>query len=180
MPKTKTTNLPQEINDIETLVQQAIKGNEAVMPQIRQWFDDHPNAWRFAGDLSLRVQEKLLTMMTGSDALMREGISRVMHSMTQELTGEYPSPLEQLLARRIALDWCYLHYVERLEAQGMEQKRSRQEAAYSAKRVDRAHRRYMHAIKMLATVQRLLTPAVLMQFGMHAHKHMHIAQKNEK
>lgn len=90
----QTTNLPQAINDIDTLLRQAVKGNKDIMPQIRQWFDDCPEAWRFAGDLSLRAEEKLLTMMTGPDALMREGISRVLASMVQEVAGEHPSPLE--------------------------------------------------------------------------------------
>lgn len=55
----QTTNLPQAINDIDRLIRQAVEGNKDVMPQIRQWFDDCPEAWRFAGDLSLRAEEKL-------------------------------------------------------------------------------------------------------------------------
>lgn len=55
----------------------------------------------------------------------------------------------------------------------MGKSRSVQQDNHCAKRIDRAHRRYLQSIKMLATVRRLLTPAVLMQFGVHAHQLTH-------
>src|SRR5437899_754455 len=63
-------------------------------------------------------------------------------------------PLERLLADRIALCWLSLHDAEVRFAQAKDLSIS--QAAYWQKRIDAAHKRYLSAIKTLATVRKLV------------------------
>ena len=149
------------------------------MATVRQWLDAHPAAWQVTGDVARQVQESLLTRVAGDNVVKRECTQRAMETLYQTLAGAQPSPLEQLLAQRVVLDWLSLHYLEALELQQMGESRPMHHAEYSARRVDQAHQRYLRSIKTLATVRRLLTPAVLMHFGVHAHQHLHASTPKE-
>jgi hypothetical protein len=131
------------------------------MPAVRKVLDTLPEFWRDIGDVAAHTAQAFVTKLAGKDALLQECTQRTLAAMTQELEGPNPSPLETLLARRITIDWLFLCYVENLEAQWMgDGTRTLAQAAYSQKRVDQAHRRYLRGIKALATVRRLGVPVV--------------------
>ena len=174
-PKT----LPAPLEEIHAVLLQANAGDTQALVTVRHWLDTHPAAWQVTGDVARQVQDALLTRIAGDNAVKRECTQRAMETLSQSLAGAQPSPLEQLLAQRVVLDWLYLHYLEALELRQMEESRPMHHADYSARRVDHAHRRYLRSIKTLATVRRLLTPAMLMQFGVHAHQHLHVATPQE-
>jgi hypothetical protein len=68
------------------------------------------------------------------------------------------------LVERIVLCWAQVHYADTIYAQRAKDLTFAQ-ADYFQRRQDRAHRRYLHAIRSLATVRRLLFPAVQVNIG---------------
>jgi hypothetical protein len=81
-----------------------------------------------------------------------------MERLRADLAGQDPSPLERLLADRIALCWLSLHDAEVRFAQAKDL--TWKQVRYWQDRIDAAHRRYLSGIKTLATVRKLALPAV--------------------
>lgn len=111
-----------------------------------------------AGNLSWQAAVSLLESGFEEGA-GREATRRHMIAMREELLGTAPLPEERLLVDRVVLCWLHLHYVEGTFLQTMGRFDSREIAARQ-KWIDRAHRRYLMAIKTLAQVRNLLGVAV--------------------
>jgi hypothetical protein len=78
--------------------------------------------------------------------------------MREEIAGENPSALERLLAERIALCWLQLQYYEAIYAQNLSTFTIAQ-GEHHQRRIDKAHRRYLSAMRTLAQIRKL-GPAV--------------------
>jgi hypothetical protein len=68
------------------------------------------------------------------------------------------------LVERVAGCWLQVHYFDVIYAQNMT-KLTGEQSEYYQRRQDRAHKRYLAAIKTLAQVRRLLFPAVQVNIG---------------
>ncbi len=148
------------LRNIRELVEQAENGDREVLPAIREALDEHaPEIWRDYGDLACVVENKWIARISGDNLMVEEGVTRTLNAMKVELSGPNATPLEKLLIDRIGACWLQCHYADAIYAQGMEDV-SQQLGDYLQRRQDRAHRRYLAAIKALAQVRRLLTPAV--------------------
>ena len=66
---------------------------------------------------------------------------------------------ERLLVDRVVACWLQVHYADAVYAQGMKDLTFNQ-GDYYQRRQDRAHRRYLSAIRSLAQVRRLLSPSI--------------------
>jgi len=66
--------------------------------------------------------------------------------------------LERLLSKRIAVCWLQLQYYEAIYAQNLS-KFTITQSEYHQRRIDKAHRRYLSAIRTLAQIRKL-GPAV--------------------
>ena len=86
-----------------------------------------------------------------------------MNQLKQDIEGPNPTPLEKLLAQRIAVCWLEMCGVDRLGA--TRQSYSVAEAEYWDKHAERLQRRFQSAIKTLATIRRLQLPAVQVNIG---------------
>jgi hypothetical protein len=110
------------------------------------------------GNLSLQVEASLIKDVAGTDLAFKEGLGHKMSKLRSDLAGPDAEPLERLLAERIALCWLSVHDAEVRFAQAKDL--SINQATFWQKRIDSAHRRYLSAIKTLATVRKLALPAV--------------------
>ena len=148
------------LRNIRELVEQAENGDREVLPAIREALDLHaPEIWRDYGDLACVVENKWIARISGDNLMMEEGVTRTLSAMKVELSGPNATPLEKLLIDRIGACWLQCHYADAICAQDMKNM-SQQLGDYLQRRQDRAHRRYLAAIKALAQLRRLLTPAV--------------------
>ena len=84
--------------------------------------------------------------------------------MQNELGYETASPLERLLIERIV--WCWYH-LQNAEAYYLKQMSgsSLAVAGYAQQSLDRAQKRYIHAVQSLAVVRRLQIPVVQVNIG---------------
>jgi hypothetical protein len=110
------------------------------------------------GNLAQRVQESIAGNIAGQNLSFKEGVTRKLELLRQEIAGPNATVLERLLAERIALCWLALHDAEIRFAQMTDL--SIRQAEYWQNRIDRAHRRYLSAIKALATVRKLAVPVL--------------------
>lgn len=109
--------------------------------------------------------QNVLEMRYGKDLVMKEVYQRKMMRLRKELTGPNASPLETMLAERIVLCWEHVGMVERQYARALQDSMSLDKAEYYQRSLDRAQKRYLSAIKMLAIVRRLQIPAMQVNIG---------------
>jgi hypothetical protein len=154
--KTETVSSPNA--ELWALVRRAEAGDATAMPALRAAMDANGALVEMFGDLAAQVEHSVLRAATGKNHLFREASERKLTRMRAELAGPNPSPLERLLADRIALCWLVLHDAEVRFAQSTDL--TWKQAEFWQRRIDASHRRYLTAIKTLATVRKLAVPAV--------------------
>src|SRR5436305_237315 len=81
------------------------------------------------------------------------------------LAGPARAPLERLLAERVALCWLRLHHAEMWAARDEARGVAVRLAEFHDKHLTHAHRRFLSAVKTLATVRRLALPVLVAQIS---------------
>jgi hypothetical protein len=109
------------------------------------------------GDLERATRVRMLfALATG--AVQRDGIEANLDRIVSGIEGPNPSPMERLLIARIRIAWMDLQYREQraIPVDGA----SMRIVEHLARMRDRAERRYLGAIRALATIRRLAIPGV--------------------
>jgi hypothetical protein len=104
------------------------------------------------------VVEGLTDRLAGSHLCRREAIVRKVAKVRAELEGPAPTPIERVLAERAAVSWL-ASYEADLACQGFDALAGERCAEYYERRRDRAHRRFLEAVKALELVRKLALPA---------------------
>jgi hypothetical protein len=145
---------------LRDLSDRAQAGDEEAALNIRKVLDDSPDlAWLFIKGPAKMAESAMIDEMTkGGDLASKEFLTHQLESMRIEVAGENPSPLERLLAERVVATWLQVQLFEGLYAVGMKSG-SRIQDDHRQKRLDRAHRRHLSAIRTLAQIRKL-GPAV--------------------
>jgi hypothetical protein len=158
-----TVQAPAGLTDDEhkrlsAAIRKAGKGDQAPLATIKDMLGEAPGAPAFWQRLGEKAWIK--TFVGEKDLLLIEGVKQRLAAMRQEVARPTPSPLEALLADRVVLCWLQLQYAEAWLAQKNQRSVSLAQGEYYQRQAERAQRRYVAAIKALATVRRLLTPTV--------------------
>ena len=140
------------------LLPQANDGDPAALAALRAALDGAPGLWRRIGDLAGVAEASLIDKATGGNSVVGEAIERELGAVRRALLGPAPTPLERLLVDRVALCWLYLAYVEGIYHQAERPTWEAEER--HGRRIDRAQKRYLAAVKALATVRKLAVPAL--------------------
>jgi hypothetical protein len=162
----KEGEVPGEtIEKLQDLLRLAEKGEENAVPEIRQILNEHPNlAWDFV-DLAKVAEDALIENMTREqDLATRELMRCQLEVMKAEIAGNEHSPLERLLSERVVVTWLEVQLFEVLYVRNM-RKLSIRQADYYQKRLDRAHRRHLSAIRALAQIRKLLNGTTITQIN---------------
>jgi hypothetical protein len=144
-------------DDMAHLLSRAEKGDVTVLPQLRRLLDETPELWRGYGNLAAQAQASWIKLAAGTNILLGESLMRKAAELCSEVAGPSPSPLEKLLAERATICWLQVSFYDTLIAQTREYTPSK--ARILQQQQDSAHRRYLAALKTLATVRKLLTPS---------------------
>jgi hypothetical protein len=104
--------------------------------------------------------------MTGRNKLVREAYEKQLARLREELLAAGDSALERLLVERVVACWLQVAHADVGHSSLLKQKSySLPLGTYHQDRQDRAHARFLKAVKSLATVRRLLVPAVQVNIG---------------
>ncbi len=158
----RTSDHDRALARINTLFKRADAGDERAAVRLRPLLDETPGTWEFLGDLAGHAQRAWLALASGDNGVTQEAIERQVARMRADLLGPSPAPLERLLAERVVACWLQVYYLETTYAQRLEKAGATNWANDDGhqRRQERAHRRYLSAIKALAQVRRLLVPMV--------------------
>lgn len=161
MGKERASAAQGKVRTVDHLLDRAQKGDAQALAELRPLLDQAPGWWDEVGNIAQQAEEMLVSTAAGENVLVKEAYTRRLATLREELAGPVVTPLERLLIDRVVACWFHLHYVEANYAQALKDRTlSGKSSEDCQRRLDRAHRRYLAAIKTLATVRRLLTPAV--------------------
>ncbi len=153
------------VERLQDLLRKAEKGEEDAVPEIRKILREHPGlAWRFV-DVAHIAEDALIEVMTKeADLATKELIRCQLETMREEIVGKNSSALERLLSERVVVTWLEVQLFEALYAQNMP-KLTIPQAEHHQKRLDRAHRRHLSAIRALAQIRKLLKGTAITQIN---------------
>lgn len=104
--------------ELKALMVRAHEGDRSALPQIREILDAAPSlAHELMGPAEIAERSAVGLYAKGEDLLAQEVIPRVLGQMRSELEGEGPTPLEHLLADKVAATWLQVQCYETLYAQ---------------------------------------------------------------
>jgi hypothetical protein len=149
---------PKTWDEITAVAQRVEKGDKAALAALRGALRNPEVVDVLGGDLARQAQLTLIHKFAGTNALYRETLPRKLDHLREELAGPNPSPVERLLADRVASCWLHLHHLEMIYAG--KDSMTLALAAHYQRCIDRAHNRYLSALKALALVRKLAMPVL--------------------
>lgn len=160
-----TLDVQTAVDQVNALLPAANAGDRHALCQLRTILDTHPLLWEQVGDLGRQAELALVRAAASTNTVAKDAILRRLDALRREVAGPAPSTLECLLADRVALGWLGLAVAEGTYHQALEQGLGHGDDEFHQKRVERAQRRYLAAIKALAQVRRLGVPALQVNIG---------------
>ncbi len=150
----------ETVGRLQELVEKAEKGSKEAVPEIRQILEEHPHlSWRIS-NLSRLAEALFIERLSREENLAaKEAMKRQLARMREEVAGDDPSPLERLLAERVVATWLQVQLFEGFYASSMYKNMALALADYHQRRIDKAHRRHLSAVKALAQIRKI-GPAV--------------------
>jgi hypothetical protein len=152
-----SNTLPTDSEEINKLLLRAQKGDEKTLPVLRELIKQ-PHIMEIFGNAASHAEKAIIRKFARDNLAAEEGLRRKMDCLRAELAGPTPSPLERLLAERIAACWLHVNYLEAIF--GSQDNPTLNVGMYYQKAIDRAHKRYLSAIKTLAVVRKLALPVL--------------------
>ncbi|MDP9366442.1 MAG: hypothetical protein M3Q10_19830, partial [Chloroflexota bacterium] len=122
-----------------------------------------PRLWDFLAILPSHAERAWADLFAGDGAdaaFARKVVEQDIARKRKEVAGEAPTPLEALLAERVALCWAAAQQADAQYARKLAGGMSFKEGEYYARRGEQATRQLLKAVQTLVTVRRLLAPTV--------------------
>jgi hypothetical protein len=170
-----TTNdsIPKTPEEIRQVLKRAQDGDTKALPVLRKLLAEPEIVDICGGDLAQQAERSLINAAAGTNLCFNEAMIRKTENLRKELAGPSPTPLERLLVERIVTCWLHLHIVQIRFVQNTSL--SLPQADYHQRELDHCHRRYLSAIKTLATVRKLALPVLQVNI---AKKQVNVGQVN--
>jgi hypothetical protein len=150
--------LPKTNKEFLEVLKRAEKGDASTLPVLRILLQSSDEVERLGGNLARQAEQSLIAAAAGKNLSFKLALIRKLELMRAELEGSDPTPVERLLVERIVACWLQVQDADVRYAQakglGMEW------GTYYQRRMDRAHKRYLSAIKALAVVRKLAVPVL--------------------
>lgn len=145
---------PKEAASLQDIIALARQGRSEILPKLRKVLKQQPELWKHFGNLALQAQEAWVRLISGKDIYLAETLRHHLDAMRDELAGPNPRPLEKLMVDRLLAVHVQVLYFEAIEAAAPGGENIRL-GEYRMDRQDQAHRQFLSAVKMLATVRQL-------------------------
>lgn len=159
----KATNPPEaparaSEKELLDLLARAKKGDASTLPILRKMMQAPGFADLCGGALDREAERSLIEAVAGKDLAFREAITRKLELLRAELTGADPTPAERLLAERAAACWLQVCAADISYAQAKNP--TMIQCDYAERKMDRAHKRFLQAVRTLELVRRLAVPVL--------------------
>ncbi|QDT64769.1 hypothetical protein [Calycomorphotria hydatis] len=161
---TPVANKPQ-LTPLQANVELLKRGHREVLPRLREQLRDEPEIWRHLGNLAAQSRRSWIELIGGNDDLLKESVALYADNRVEEIAGDSPSPLEQLLAGRIVAHELRVLYFEALDAQNTDVEGT-PIGEFRLKKQEIADRQLARAVQLLANVRSTLTRSVAIEVQM--------------
>jgi hypothetical protein len=151
--KTVAEEAQAAADSLEDVLRRAQQMEPAAVPEMQEMLQS-PKFLEAMGNLAERVEFHMVAAVSGGSLVTQEGMTRKLAEMRAELEGPDPTPLERQLVGRVVLSWLAVHEAEFQAVTAPDR------GDYWQRRIDRAHRRHLSAVKALAAIRKLGVPAV--------------------
>jgi hypothetical protein len=146
---------------VKEVLERANRGDATVLPELKKIYDENPEFVECFGNLVDHAERNFLTLIAGPSLMGQEAIARKVAGQRARLAASTTSELETLLIDRIALSWLAVYHSDIDLAHYLLNNPHALPAVQAAsKRLDRAHARFLAAVRTLATVRKLVKPAL--------------------
>lgn len=149
----------QQLQELDDVWKRARKGDRSTLPALRKMLANPAIVSLLGGNLAEQAEQSYIRAAAGDDLAFKEALTRKLESMRAELAGPSPTPVERLLVERIVACWLQVQDADVRYAQNQKDCTFAQ-GEYHQRRQDRAHKRYLSAIKTLAVVRKLAVPVL--------------------
>jgi hypothetical protein len=143
----------------EAVFNRILKNDKSAVPEFREMMKENPVIVEIGGNMAELAEQKLVKSISQNKLLARETITAKLAAMRVELASAQPSPIERLLVERVVACWLQVYDADAIAAQA--ESVTFTQGDYNQRRQDRAHRRFLSAVKTLATVRRLALPTLV-------------------
>jgi hypothetical protein len=150
--------VPTWADELQKLWKRARGGDASTLPALRTLLQNPRVVDLFGGDLARLAEQSFVKAAAGDNLAFEEALVRKLDLMRAELAGPDPTPVERLLVERVVACWLQVQDADIRHAQA--NNLSINWGEYYQRRMDRAHRRYLSAIKALALVRKLAVPVL--------------------
>ena len=157
----KATTLPavkKSSEEVRAIMKRCDNGDAGALAELRNKLKERPELAKLY-DIAANTERIWIDTMFAKAEAAKECAKAQLSQLRRELAGENPSPLESILVDRIALCWLQVQYADSVYAQSMGELTLRQ-GAYHQDRQDRAHMRFLLAVRTLAQIRKLGVPVV--------------------
>jgi hypothetical protein len=147
--------------EADALIKRAQAGDTSCLAQLRRSFRDDAygrEVVELLGSPPVWLEQRVVKEAAGKNLAMREASPIQLAKVRRELEGPAASPLERLLAERASLCWDMVHVYE-MDFSPARDLTFRQ-GEYHQRKIDRAHGRFLSALRTLARVRKLALPAI--------------------
>ena len=141
----------------QAILSRICKGDKSALPEFRKMLKDDPYLIE-VGNLATRAEEVLLDVIATKDDLARREITLAKLAALRKELGPAGSPIESMLIERVVACWAQVYLADCQYYKKMADGMTFEAGEYWQRQQDRAHRRFLSAVKMLATVRRLARP----------------------
>jgi hypothetical protein len=156
-PDQSVETFSPSVEHVGNLLERIKAGEHSLLPELRLVLNDHPEIWKHFGDLGQHAIDAWLTLVAGSDLGLRECLMRRIADDVRAIAGHDASRLESLMATRVVLTALQVSHADSMVA--LKRVESLKQEKFLADRQDRAHKRHLSSIAVLATLRRLAPPA---------------------
>jgi hypothetical protein len=152
---------PAPGQETQELVNRASQGDQSCLPAVRALLADGGRGEFFRegyGSSAEWLRQSIIEKAAGPNIVAQEAIRRKIDAVQAELAGENPTPIERLLAERASLCWFLVNWHENSlqRAKGMSVTR----VDLQQRKIDRAHGRFLSAVRTLAQIRKLALPTL--------------------
>jgi hypothetical protein len=135
----------------------ADKGDKKALAEVREMLKTDPEMIAIlGGDLAERAEAILVGKIVEGRLTFHEALLAKLKALRADIAGPNPNPIERLLVSRVVACWLQVADADVMAAQA--ERVPLAVGDYMQRRQDRAHRRYLSAVKMLAVVRKLALP----------------------
>jgi hypothetical protein len=170
---TPVEEFPADPKEARKFLERAQRGDAATLPALRKILQAPGAVDLFGGDLARQAEQSLIAAAAGENLAFKEALVRKLELLRAELAGPNPTPVERLLVERVVACWLQVQDADVRYAQAKDL--SPEWGEYYQRRMDRAHKRYLSAIRTLALVRRLALPVLIAQVNVAARQQVNVA-----